>query len=42
LGDQFANPLGANVLPFISNLGPICNQKMLKVGLKTLSVKAGL
>jgi len=33
LGGQFAT-LGANVLAFISSLGPICNPKMLKVGPK--------
>ncbi len=33
LGSQFATP-GVNVLAFISNLGPIRNPKMLKVGPK--------
>jgi hypothetical protein len=33
LGGQFATP-GVNVLAFISNLGPIRNPKMLKVGPK--------
>jgi len=33
LGGQFAT-VGANVPAFISNLGPICNPKMLKVGPK--------
>jgi hypothetical protein len=33
LGGQFATP-EVNVVAFISNLGPICNPKMLKVGSK--------
>jgi hypothetical protein len=33
LGGQFAT-FGTNVPAFISNLGPICNPKMLKVGPK--------
>jgi hypothetical protein len=46
LGGQFAT-LGANVPAFISNLGPICNPKVLKVGPKffwvlTPSVKRAL
>ncbi len=46
LGGQFAT-LGANVSAFINDFGPICNPKMLKVGLKfflalTPSVKQAL
>jgi hypothetical protein len=33
LGGPFAT-IGANVLAFINNFGPICNPKMLKVGPK--------
>jgi hypothetical protein len=33
LGGLFST-LGANVLAFISNLGPICNPKVLKFGPK--------